>query len=134
MFENFESKIDKSGQCWIWTAAKTKDGYGNYRSKYAHRVSYELYIGAIPEGLIVRHTCDVRHCVNPFHLLVGTKKDNTHDMIMRGRHPIVGKNYCVNGHLKDIGNTRFYNGKRTCKECNKISAQKYRKQRKENAR
>jgi hypothetical protein len=53
----------------------------------AHRVSYEMYVGPIPAGMLIRHNCDNRKCVNPDHLLPGTCKDNTQDMLARNRQP-----------------------------------------------
>lgn len=74
--------------CWIWKAGMTLGGYGVFGTKRttAHRYSYELYIGKIPKGMVVRHRCDNPPCVNPEHLIVGTCKDNTQDSIRRGRH------------------------------------------------
>ncbi|HEX2600092.1 MAG TPA: HNH endonuclease signature motif containing protein [Terriglobales bacterium] len=72
--------------CWIWTSALDRDGYGvmSY-SKKAHRVSYELHVGPIPAGMSVCHRCDVRCCVNPGHLFLGSSADNTRDMVLKGR-------------------------------------------------
>ena len=77
------------GNCWIWTGAKLKSGYGQLKiSKkrtIAHRVSWELVNGPIPEGLICCHKCDNPSCVNPNHLFIGTNKDNCDDRIKKGR-------------------------------------------------
>lgn len=76
--------------CIVWMGARHPYGYGlmNLRGRMvrAHRAAYELHHGPIPPGLIVRHTCDNPPCVNPAHLVVGTKRDNTADMLERGRH------------------------------------------------
>lgn len=78
----FWSKVDKKDQseCWEWTAAKTKGGYGRFRDGQrlvvAHRYSYELKYGPIPEGLELDHTCHNSSCVNPDHLEVVTHSEN----------------------------------------------------------
>ena len=86
--ENFWNKVDKAGDCWLWQASKTHNGYGQFFAGLecrAHRVSWVLHNGPIPEGMLVLHTCDVRHCVNPSHLFLGNGRDNTRDMIKKGR-------------------------------------------------
>ena len=89
--ERFNDKfipVTESG-CWIWMASLNPKGYGyfGYKGKVllAHRASYLLHCGEIPEGLLVCHECDVPACVNPNHLFLGTAKDNTQDMINKGR-------------------------------------------------
>ena len=76
-------------ECWPWNGVCDQHGYGRIHfmsSKVkAHRVSYEMMNGPIPDGLLVRHTCDNPNCVNPKHLCVGTQKDNMRDASDRGR-------------------------------------------------
>lgn len=87
LFEKHVSRTEFG--CWLWTGSKTGNGYGkcqhNRRTLGAHVVSYMMFKGAVPEGLIVRHTCDVKHCVNPAHLVLGTYSDNLNDQRERGR-------------------------------------------------
>lgn len=83
--------VDPNG-CWICTSHKPdKAGYFvlsvNGRDTKMHRFMYEKNIGPIPEGLLLRHKCDVPGCINPDHLEPGTHKDNNHDKIIRGRLP-----------------------------------------------
>jgi hypothetical protein len=93
LYEAFERHyapmMDDTG-CWIWFGARSERGYGKMGTNRgptvrAHRVSYEKYIGPIPEDKNVLHKCDVRDCVNPKHLFLGTNKDNTQDMLAKGR-------------------------------------------------
>jgi len=86
---DLEYEIDANG-CWICTSHRpTKRGYAkcwcNGKKQGAHRIMYERFKGPIPDDLVVRHTCDVRLCINPDHLVVGTAADNNRDMMQRGR-------------------------------------------------
>lgn len=93
--ERFWPKVDKNGPlhpydpskgpCWLWTAG-TMNGYGAFGDGVAHRTSWEILRGAIPDGLYVCHSCDVKRCVNAeTHLFLGTHDDNMSDMSKKGR-------------------------------------------------
>ena len=83
-------------QCWPWKGAKNPKGYGHLivdgKKVMAHRVAYQLVNGEIPEGDVVRHSCDNPACCNPRHLATGSHKDNTRDMVMRRRSAMGEKN------------------------------------------
>lgn len=81
-------QIDSVG-CWNWTKSRTPEGYGHLHIHckywYAHRFSWVLHYGNIPEHLHVLHKCDNPGCVNPEHLFLGTHQDNMHDRDLKGR-------------------------------------------------
>ena len=90
----FDSRVSKTESCWLWKLCVSTDGYGRVRVgntatgrhlTTTHRHSWTLCYGPIPDGLFVLHRCDVRACVRPDHLFVGTQADNMHDMIAKGR-------------------------------------------------
>jgi len=92
--ERFFKYVKKTKRCWEWTGNKN-NGYGHFRIGSrtngsarmikAHRFSYEMYKGCIPNKLYVLHICDHRPCVNPDHLYLGTYKDNSRDRLKRNR-------------------------------------------------
>ena len=85
----FWSRVEKTPTCWFWRGARFNHGYGKVvrfgKFRLAHRVVYEMTRGPIPDGQLVCHGCDVRLCVNPEHLFVGSTTDNMRDMVHKGR-------------------------------------------------
>lgn len=129
--EQFWAKVDKDGPvhptlntcCWLWTGARSTNGYGTFGTGYAHRASYELAYGGITNGLWVLHRCDNRPCVNPAHLFLGTHQDNMRDMKEKGRNNTAwsdmqrAKTHCIRGHPFDAENTYFSGKQRSCRQC-----------------
>lgn len=127
--ERFWLRVDKTGGCWKWIGkSRHTFGYGLFKIKsakqmqYAHRISWVIANGAVPHGLCVLHHCDVPECVNPSHLFLGTKKDNTLDMRLKGRNRKLGQpGQCLNGHPFP---ENLFPGGRGCRICNGWSARK----------
>lgn len=90
LFIESRVEMDANGGCWLWTGAATAKGYARTtfygKNTSIHRLSYRTFKGDIPEGLFVCHRCDVRSCVNPDHLWLGTVKDNNRDALKKGRN------------------------------------------------
>jgi HNH endonuclease len=89
MLDRFWNKVNKTSDCWIWTASRNKKKYGCFKLKgkteLAHRISWEIHNGTIPDGMSVCHHCDNPPCVRPDHLFLGTNKDNVNDRISKKR-------------------------------------------------
>jgi HNH endonuclease len=120
--ERFWAQVNKTDSCWLWTGhIATGKGYGRIRvnGEYqkAHRVSYELFVGPIPDGLQLDHLCRVRNCVNPEHLEPVTNRENG----LRGTSPIyenLKKTHCSKGH--PLSGDNLYprtDGGRRCRIC-----------------
>ena len=141
----FEGKYKRQGDCLIWTAAKGgpkgnqygvsripgKRDLGMFR---AHRVAWEHANNAtIPDGMFVLHSCDVPLCVNPEHLRLGTAKENTKDMMDRGRHKVYRggrplKEFCKHGHRISDNPRLLKGGGRRCGTCYEIRLDKMRRE------
>lgn len=91
--QKFWARVDTAGECWTWTAGRSKQGYGWFSCQAvrwaAHRFSWVLHFGPIPPGIDVLHSCDNPPCVRPDHLFLGTDADNAADKESKGRgnHP-----------------------------------------------
>ena len=125
----FEEKIDRSGDCWIWTGTALQSGYGvihrDGKRLYAHRVSYETYVGPIPEGLVIDHLCRNPPCVNPDHLEAVRQGTNT----KRGTGPTAvnaAKTHCIRNHPLSGANLYVIQapGYRQCKTCHRLRRKK----------
>lgn len=135
--QRFASKIEITASCWNWIAGKISTGYGelkiNGMDLLAHRVSYEIHKGKIPDGLELDHLCRNRICVNPNHLEAVThKQNNVRGMVgLKTGLKQKSKTHCPLGHPYSGDNLYINNKtyKRACKKCHCISQKEYLKRR-----
>lgn len=142
--DRFWSKVSvgPTGECWLWTAALDRDGYGRFsiqrKERRAHRIAYELAVGTIPDGLVVDHLCRVVACCNPAHLEVVTSPENTrrgftfrreNGLLLAAQRP-----ECANGHKYEEGSYLMRRGKyRVCKACNRDRQIRWKQRQQESA-
>ena len=125
--ERFWAKVDRSGDCWIWTGARTQKGYGLFngadgRMHGVHRISYELAHGPIGDDLTVDHLCEVTCCVNPDHLQLLTRSENA-----ARTHRCSRRTECIHGH--PLAGENLYvtpDGRRQCRACARERTKKVR--------
>lgn len=112
-------------RCWIWMGSITASGYGNawvpgMRGTRAHRITYELLVGPIPDGLDLDHLCRVRNCVNPTHLEPVTRRENLRRSPLLRKGVRAAKNCPTCGiHLDSSTAYVYSDGSRVCRECKK---------------
>lgn len=120
IYERFWSKVDISGDCWLWTAYTRHDGYGTFMidrvPEPAHRFAWECVNEKVPSGITLDHLCRTRNCVNPAHLEIVTRGEN----VLRGVGPTAQnarKTRCKNGHPLSGDNLILDDGSRKCRIC-----------------
>lgn len=119
--DRFFAKVEKREDgCWIWTGATGGSDpyfYGVFLNTTAHRVSYEHFIGPIPDGMVVDHLCETKLCVNPDHVRVCTQQENLHASALTINSKNAALTHCKNGHPLSGDNVRMYRHQRVCRAC-----------------
>lgn len=125
----FLKRLPSGTDCWEWPGARNKAGYGVFvtggrsnQTRYlAHRVSFVIHKGQLPDGMLVCHTCDNPPCCNPDHLFMGDGWANMRDAVAKGRIRTAGT-HCPHGHEYNADNTVYYKDVPMCRTCKTVQA------------
>lgn len=129
--ERLDSKTDRTGECWIWTGSYDGTGYGKIWNQQikrlvpAHRASYEVHVGPIPDGYEIDHLCRIKGCIRPDHLEAVTPEENKRRAVPFLAPWNALKTHCRKGHPYDAENTRVYlapgatSAGRHCRACDR---------------
>jgi hypothetical protein len=125
--DDIMARLKSEGDCVVYVGTRNKDGYGQFTTQgqfwRANRYFYSYFVGPIPKGKLIRHTCDNPPCVLPSHLILGTDADNNRDMMERGRYNggRLPEPTCKKGHERTEENTYVNKktGQRQCRVCRK---------------
>lgn len=110
-------EFDFTSACWNWTGAIQSKGYGSFGRKLSHRWAYERFVGPIPDGMQLDHTCRNTRCVNPAHLEPVSNLEN-----QRRRQAL--QTHCKQGHPLSGDNLRMKGNRRVCVTCARASSRK----------
>ena len=128
--QDFIDRLERRGDCLEYVGPTMTSGYGRFADTGAHRYSYSTFVGEIPEGFHVLHSCDNKVCVLPAHLRLGTNQDNANDRLERGRAK--GKNW-KNCPRCETPWDYFPGGRNRCKKCLKNWKKDYLERKRKNA-
>lgn len=126
--QRFWEKVEKTDGCWLWVGSRDGNGYGlirNGRLVKAHRLSYEMHKGEIPDGMEIDHLCRVKACVNPAHLEAVTHRENMSRCPDTAQARLARRTHCKRGHEFTPENTYpVPSGGRACRACKALWARR----------